>query len=183
MKLSQEVDQDFSEGRMEKSLKQTRRLTADRDTVAQFIVAAAQETFATMLGVPITLGETPDGKDAAAVNSERVLALIGLAGRCSGMGVISCSPALACQLSSKLLADHFQTVTSEVLDAMGELSNMIFGNVKNMLEKQTGQLGLSIPTVIFGRNFSTRSMGEQWIVVSLRVEQSDLDLRMCLSQS
>jgi chemotaxis protein CheX len=77
----------------------------------------------------------------------------------------------------------FQVIDSEVLDAMSEISNIIFGNVKTMLEEQVGLLGLSIPTVIFGRNFCTRSVGEQWIAVPLRVDEQDLDLRMCLSQN
>jgi chemotaxis protein CheX len=81
-----------------------------------------------------------------------------------------------------LMAD-FQVIDSEVLDAMSEISNIIFGNVKTMLEEQVGLLGLSIPTVIFGRNFCTRSVGEQWIAVPLRVDEQDLDLRMCLSQN
>ena len=38
--------------------------------------------------------------------------------------------------------------------------------IKNDLENHVGALGLSIPTVVFGRNFRTRSVGStEWIVV------------------
>ena len=47
---------------------------------------------------------------------------------------------------------------------MAELTNMIIGSVKTDLESQLGPLGLSIPTVVFGRNFKTRSAGTaEWI--------------------
>ena len=47
-----------------------------------------------------------------------------------------------------MLADY-TSVEGEVLDAIGEIANMIFGNVKTALESEVGDLGLSIPTVIF----------------------------------
>jgi CheY-specific phosphatase CheX len=47
-----------------------------------------------------------------------------------------------------------------------ELTNMIVENFKNDPEQRLGPTGLSIPTVIHGRNFSTRSLRrEDWIVV------------------
>ena len=155
----------------------------DKDTLASFIFNAAEETFATMLGLQVTRGEPSTENPEATVASERVVALIGLAGHYNGTGIISCSPELACRLSSQMLMADFQVIDSEVLDAMSEISNIIFGNVKTMLEEQVGLLGLSIPTVIFGRNFCTRSVGEQWIAVPLKIDEHDLDLRMCLSQN
>ena len=47
-----------------------------------------------------------------------------------------------------------------------KLTNMIIGSVKTDLESNSGPLGLSIPTVVFGRNFKTRSAGNaEWIHV------------------
>jgi chemotaxis protein CheX len=155
----------------------------DKNTLASFIFSAAEETFATMLGLQVTRGETSADNPETTTATERVVALIGLAGYYNGTGIISCSPELACKLSSQMLMSDLRVIDSEVLDAMSEISNIIFGNVKTMLEEQVGLLGLSIPTVIFGRNFCTRSVGEQWIAVPLKVDEHDLDLRMCLSQN
>ena len=52
-------------------------------------------------------------------------------------------------------------VNEEVLDAVGELTNMIIGNVKTVAEAIVGPLNLSVPTVIYGRNFTSRSLGKQ----------------------
>ena len=155
----------------------------DKNTLASFIFNAAEETFATMLGSQVTHGEPSTGNPETVTASDRVVALIGIAGCYNGTGIIDCSPELACKLSSQMLMTDFQVVNSDVLDAMSEISNIIFGNVKTMLEEQVGLLGLSIPTVIFGRNFCTRSVGEQWIAVPLKVDEYELELRMCLSQN
>jgi len=155
----------------------------DKDALARYMFSAADEIFATMLGLQIILGKASAENPETATDSERVVALIGLAGSYNGTGIISCSPALACKLSSMMLASDLRVVDGEVLDAIGELSNMVFGNVKTMLEQQVGQLGLSIPTVVFGRNFWTRSVGEQWITVPVEVDECEIDLRMCLSQN
>jgi len=46
------------------------------------------------------------------------------------------------------------------------IANMIIGNVKNTLEEHLGPMGMSIPTVVFGRNFTTRGGGsEPWTIV------------------
>jgi chemotaxis protein CheX len=155
----------------------------DKNTLASFVFNAAEETFATMLGLQVTHGEPSTGNPEIVTTSDRVVALIGLAGHYNGTGIIDCTPELACKLSSQMLMADFQMVDSEVLDAMSEISNIIFGNVKTMLEEKVGLLGLSIPTVIFGRNFCTRSVGEQWVAVPLKVDEHALELRMCISQN
>jgi chemotaxis protein CheX len=74
-----------------------------------------------------------------------------------------------------------EAVSEDVLDAVAELANMIIGNVKNALEEQLGPMGMSIPTVVFGHNFTTRGGGaESWTVVPFACERSQLTVKMCL---
>jgi chemotaxis protein CheX len=76
---------------------------------------------------------------------------------------------------------EFASVDDEVLDAFGELTNMIIGNFKTAIEAHMGQLGLSIPTVVYGKNFSTRSPGhEEWTVVPFSWGDHRLYVRICL---
>jgi chemotaxis protein CheX len=59
---------------------------------------------------------------------------------------------------------------------------MIVGGVKTDLEPYLGPLGLSIPTVIFGRNFKTRTAGStEWIVVKFPWDDEVLLVKMCLA--
>jgi len=77
---------------------------------------------------------------------------------------------------------EFPAVNEDVLDAVAELTNMIIGGVKNDLERQLGPLGLSIPTVVFGRNFRTRSAGTaEWTVVRFPWEGEWLTVKLFLA--
>ena len=129
------------------------------------IVATTAEVFTTMLGVEVEA--LPDRvEEGGSQPCDGVISLIGLAGAWTGAGRISCSAGLACRLSSALLATEYAAVNEDVLDAMAEITNMIIGNVKSTLEDQLGPMGLSIPTVVFGRNYKARSSGvKEWVVV------------------
>jgi chemotaxis protein CheX len=73
-------------------------------------------------------------------------------------------------------------VDEEVLDAVAELTNMIIGGVKTDLESHLGPLGLSLPTVVFGRNFKTRSAGTpDWVHVRFLWDTEPLLIKMCLA--
>lgn len=149
--------------------------------IEKIMLGAAQEVFSTMLGMDASQ-LPPRAESPVGVDGERVVALIGIAGDYIGTGMIGCSPKMACKVSSVMMMADYTAVGVEVLDAMGEIANMIFGNVKTALENQMGALGLSIPTVVFGRNFSTRSMGNQsWINVPLKVEEEEMEVRFCIA--
>jgi chemotaxis protein CheX len=69
----------------------------------------------------------------------------------------------------------------EVLDAMAEVTNMIIGNVKSLIENDYGAMGLSIPTVIYGRNYKARSTGAgEWTVVPFSCGAEVMEIKICL---
>jgi len=133
--------------------------------IVNSINEAATNVFATMLG-----GELGAGTDSIDLgppeSTDGVVSFIGIAGGWAGTGSLSCSAGMACSICSQMLMTETTSVNEEVLDAVAELTNMIIGGVKTDLEQHLGPLGLSIPTVVFGRNFRTRSVGStEWIVV------------------
>lgn len=153
------------------------------DLIVNCIIQSSFNVFSTMLGVEIRQGEVtveagePDANDG-------VVSLIGLAGSWTGAGSVSCSPALACRVCSAMLMTESTAVNEDVLDAVAELTNMIVGSVKTDLEQHLGPLGLSIPTVVFGRNFRTRSAGNsEWIAVRFHWDDECLQVRLCLTKT
>jgi chemotaxis protein CheX len=155
----------------------------DQKFLVKSVVSAARDVFNMMLGLEITPGEGYV-EQIAPTETERVVALIGLAGTWIGTGMVSCTPEFACRISSLMLMTECDAITEDVLDAMAEMSNMIFGNVKTELEGELGSLGLSIPTVIFGRNFATRSVGKQsWHVVPIHAGTDVMELKICLAKN
>lgn len=150
-----------------------------------FILKAMDEScrqvFSTMLGVELPPAEVVDANSGEQAHCE-VVALIGLAGGWAGAGSISCSAATACRVCSQMLMCDAPSVNEEVLDAIAELTNMIIGNVKTELEAQVGPLGLSIPTVVYGRNFQTKTAGAPgWMILEFRWDSEILRVKICLS--
>lgn len=152
-----------------------------QELITESIRGSAANVFATMLGQDLPQGEvkvehgTPEPNDG-------VVSFIGIAGNWIGTGSITCSPILACRICSQMLMMDATAVDAEVLDAVAELTNIIIGSVKTDLEQHLGPLGLSIPTVVFGRNFKTRSAGShEWIIVAFVWDGEPLTVKMCLS--
>ena len=145
------------------------------------ICSAVRIVFDTMLAVEAETVEASPGGQAEEPAPEGVVALVGLAGEYAGTGSISCSARLACRLCSQMLMTEYQSVNDEVLDAMGEVANMIIGNIKTNLEDRFGPMGLSTPTVIHGRDFSTRGVDTQsWTKVSFRCCGEVFVVQVCL---
>ena len=153
----------------------------DEKTLVEYVRSSTSDVFSTMLGLEITTEQEYTDHSAPTV-ADGLLAFVGMAGSWAGAGVISCSAAFACLVCNQLLMSEATSVNEEVLDAVGELANMIIGNFKTMVEDRVGPLGLSIPTVIYGRNFTSRSLGtNSWIVLPFSCAGETFSVRCCLA--
>lgn len=150
------------------------------EEVIELVCSNTEKVFSTMLGMSVKPSSgTEDGIQA--LRKGGVVSLVGFAGRWRGSGSIRCSGCLACSISSKLLLADFECVNDEVLDAMGEIANMIIGNFKDDAAYKLGPLGLSTPTVIYGSNFETRNLnGERRTTVFFDCEQELLEVDISL---
>jgi chemotaxis protein CheX len=146
--------------------------------IIEAVHSATTEVFSTMLGMEVTPIETHTDHASPAVN-DGVMAFVGVAGPWMGNGVISCSAAFACKLCATFLMSEASAVNEEVLDAVGEIANMVVGNFKTAAEAVVGPLNLSVPTVIYGRNFTSKSLGNSdWIVMPFVCEDEKFEIRM-----
>lgn len=145
------------------------------------ITQSAVQVFSTMLEAEIVPGPTSTELTPPEAN-DGVLSFIGVAGSWAGAGSISCSPGMACRICDRMLMTETTSVNDEVLDAVAELTNMIIGGVKTDLEATLGPLGLSIPTVVYGRNFRARGAGNtEWIVAPFTWDGDQLVVKLCLA--
>jgi chemotaxis protein CheX len=144
------------------------------------IEGATNEVFSTMLNINLVVGGVFVEKEEKTPTSG-VVSLIGLAGAWVGTGSLSCSAEFACKIASAFLMAEYPGVSEDVLDSVAEVTNMIIGNVKTMLENRLGGMGLSTPTVIYGRNFQTRSTkNREWTVVPFDCEGERLCVQVCI---
>ena len=150
------------------------------EIILKSITESTLQVFSTMLGVDIACGET-GVKAGMPESNEGVVSFIGVAGAWAGTGSVSCSPAMACRVCAEMLMCEASAVNEEVLDTVAELTNMIVGSVKTELEKHLGPLGLSIPTVVYGRNFKTKSAGNaEWVMVRFQWDDESMLVKLCL---
>ena len=128
------------------------------DEIVSIVRSATHELFSTMLSLPLA-DLPPHEKEQTdpPQTVDGVEALVSIAGSWSGTGRVCCTPQFACRMASALLMTEFPGLNEDVLDAVAEVANMIIGNVKTTSEERLGPLALSIPTVIFGSNYHTRS--------------------------
>ncbi len=155
--------------------------TISQDELVDAIRTATNEVFTTMLNLSVTAGEVFVEKEEA-VPSSGVVSLIGLAGSWVGSGSLACAAGCAAKIASALLMTPYTAIDEDVLDAVAEVTNMIIGNVKTALESRLGAMGLSTPTVIYGRNFQTRSSGNQkWTVVPFSMGEERLCVQICIA--
>jgi chemotaxis protein CheX len=152
-----------------------------QEDLVQAIRAATEEVFTTMLNLAVQAGDVFEEKEEA-VPSSGVVSLIGLAGSWVGSGSLACSAGCAAKIASALLMTPYTAIDEDVLDAVAEVTNMIIGNVKTTLEARLGAMGLSTPTVIYGRNFQTRSSGKQkWTVVPFLLGEDRMCVQLCIA--
>lgn len=116
-----------------------------RDEFIQPFVSATHDVFQTMLGWELTVGSPTKGGANPVFD---VSGLIGLSGVCRGMVVISMGQSTALKAAGALLGMEPTELDADVLDALGELTNMIGGTSKTRLEEYALTIGL--PTVICG---------------------------------
>ena len=153
----------------------------EQEQIVEAVRSSTAEVFSTMLSLEVKSGE-PRTEVNEPGPSEGIIAVIGLAGAWVGTASLSCDAPMACRLSSSMLGMEYTEVGEDVLDAISEIANMIFGSFKTVAETYLGPLGLSIPTVVYGLNFSARTAGkEKWVVVPFVCGNNTVELKVCLT--
>ena len=109
-----------------------------------------------------------------AVTEWDISAVIGLTGEARGAVVISMKDELAIKLTAILTGRSHQVIYADVVDAVGELINIIAGNVKQELE-EAFRLVISLPTIVKGKEHSINWPEGQARVICIPFTISDSD--------
>jgi chemotaxis protein CheX len=115
-------------------------------------IASLSNAFRTMLGCEAHRKEVTIKSDATPKFD--ISGIIGLSGRAIGTVVLSLSEQVALKAASTMLMCENTEINAEVVDAVGELTNMVAGGAKAKLEEY--QLSVSLPSVITGRDHDVR---------------------------
>ncbi|MDR4507008.1 MAG: chemotaxis protein CheX [Candidatus Brocadiaceae bacterium] len=83
-----------------------------------------------------------------------VIGMVSFTGMYHGVVGVFCSKKFALKAASNMLMTEMTEFDADVKDAIGEISNMIAGNVKTKISEKYGEMHLSIPIVIAGEGLS-----------------------------
>jgi len=108
--------------------------------------------------------------------------VIGLSGKAIGTVVLSLSKEVAVQAASTMLMAEYTELNDDVIDAVGELTNMVAGAAKAELEQY--DLSISLPNVITGKGHEIRFPSNvSPICVLFESQWGDLSLEVGLAEA
>lgn len=100
-----------------------------------------------------------EGPPAGEPGGESVTASIQISGSFDGAVHVTCPREVAIQVAGRMFGRPFSTLMDdEVRDALGELANMVAGNLKSRL---AGRSLLSLPTVVEGAGYEVTRLGSR----------------------
>ncbi len=124
------------------------------ETSTGVLAQIVESVFTTMMSLEVSSSDAhwrPAG--------DRLTSFVHLTGAWNGAVLLDCNPRQACQFAGRILSmDTPEAVDDDVRDVLGELANMIGGNLKGSM---AGAISLSMPTVMEGRDYDLRICGSQ----------------------
>ena len=105
-----------------------------------------------------------------------ITGLIGVHGQVSGFITVNLAEAVALSTVGGLLQDHFDRITSQVIDGVGEITNIIAGGVKGGVSGSPWAFSqLTVPSVIVGQNYQIAyANGLQYLCATFEHQNEDI---------
>ncbi|MDO9043202.1 MAG: chemotaxis protein CheX [Desulfocapsaceae bacterium] len=138
--------------------------------IGQDIIGATTDVFSTMLMMDLVVGDPVDG--AGGEVESNITAMLGLGGDIRGMLAVHCPAAVAMAITGGFLGVDVDELNEDVKDAIGEIANMIAGNLKTAFAGYDLKIELAIPTSIIGKSYRVGGMvGARRVAVPFTMEQ------------
>lgn len=119
------------------------------------IIESAKEIFSSMIMMEIEVSKEATGVHQALNDS--ISGIIGLAGKRKGVLAIHLPKEVAMAITGSFLGMDVDEINEDVEDAVGELANMLGGNVKTILSERGRDIELSMPSTISGKHYDFQS--------------------------
>lgn len=131
----------------------------DQD-MGRCIVKATCDVFRTMMNVKVIAGEAVVEK--AQIRRAEVIGSIGVAGFLTGSISLFLPKSLAKRaVAAMLMMDPAENIgDNELVDAIGELTNMVGGNIKTELFQKAPLFDISVPSVYIGDDLHRRTVSD-----------------------
>ena len=113
-------------------------------------IIGTKHVFKTMLDIDLA-AHAPFMKDDRRTTAD-VTGVMGFTGDRRGTMSFSMSISGALKIYERLMCENFDQISPEIIDAVGELTNIISGQARKELEKESLRLTAHVPMVFVGKN-------------------------------
>ena len=118
------------------------------------MIEATKEIFSSMVMMEISVTEVLTEHGPL---TDTITGMIGLAGTHKGILAVHIPYSVAKAITSSFLMMDVEEINEDVHDAVGEIANMLGGNVKTILSEKGRDINLSLPSTISGSQYSFQS--------------------------
>jgi chemotaxis protein CheX len=134
-------------------------------------VTTTLNTFKNLVGFELVAGH-PHFSGRTLEFEQDISAVIGLSGDIRGAVVMSMKKSFAIKIADTLVGTTHTEIDDDVVDAIGEIVNIIAGNVKNEV---TGgeKIVISLPTVVKGENLTIAWPGNHARILCISFKHED----------
>lgn len=137
--------------------------------IGQDIIGATTDVFSTMLMMDLVVGDPVEGPGGEVFSN--ITSMLGLGGDIRGMLAVHCPAAVAKAITSGFLGMDVDELNEDVKDAIGEIANMVAGNLKVAFAGHDLKIELAIPTSIVGESYRVGGMlGARRVAVPFDME-------------
>ena len=114
------------------------------------IVSGVRDVFSMMIMVEVVEVTAPSvGKNDSL---PELTSIIGFGGDVSGMLALHCSGRFAIKMTTSFLGMEIVDINDDVKDAVGEVANMVAGNLKVSFKQQGRDINIAIPNTVVGKD-------------------------------
>jgi len=103
--------------------------------------------------VMMDVSVSEEANEELKVLENTISGVIGLAGTHKGVLAIHFPHKVACAITTSFLGMDVEEINEDVEDAIGEIANMLGGNVKSILSENGRDIDLSLPSTISGKEY------------------------------
>jgi len=157
-----------------------RKIVLNSDFINSF-VDAAKFFFSSMSSISVSPG-APQIKEGDTARGD-VSSVIGMTGCAEGTMSLSFSDSCALAVATSMTGAKAGSEKSAILDAVGELRNIVAGDARTRLEKLGYALAAAIPTVVSGKDHTVyhNKRGGPVTFIPFSTGQGDFYLDICFA--
>lgn len=146
--------------------------------ITKYVEKVVDEIFTTMIFIK-PINEKPiirKTNDSDIPGKKDISGIIGLGGSLTASIIVHFEKESALKVTSNMLGGiEYKEIDSDVIDAVGEMTNMIAGGIKRELEAIGIELDQSLPIVVSGEKFDTNCINKnESVLVPFKIDGNNM---------